>query len=182
MKAYYETSKPTTADIGGTTITIEKGVELVYVPDAGAASGYAIKSGEYLIAKGVWGHDTKTLYAYVPKDSVFAVSLARAPLTAKSDDWKETAHKWICGLNGVEFEYYTGSALKDPPKCDDVLHALINDASAEGEGFSDWCSNLGYDTDSRKALQTYLDCQEIAQKLRKAKIDIRYERERLQDY
>ena len=52
------------------------------------------------------------------------------------------------------------------PAAAGVLHSLLLDAGADGESFGDWCANYGYDTDSRKALSTYLACQETAEKLR----------------
>ena len=48
-----------------------------------------------------------------------------------------------------------------------VLYCLLLDMSCANDTFEEWCSNLGYDTDSRKALQTYLSCQENGTKLRK---------------
>lgn len=69
-----------------------------------------------------------------------------------------------------------------PPKLDDVLHSLGMDAEACEQSFEEWCSNMGGDTDSRKALETYLACQGAAAKLRKAGIDIAAQRERLADY
>lgn len=38
------------------------------------------------------------------------------------------------------------------------LYSVIMD-DPRGEGFEGWCSNFGYDTDSRKALDIYLRCQ-----------------------
>jgi len=70
----------------------------------------------------------------------------------------------------------------EPPKLDDVLYCLVSDAEAENMGFADWCDNFGYDTDSRSALATYLECQETASKLRKARVNIEAERERLAGY
>ena len=69
-----------------------------------------------------------------------------------------------------------------PPTMDCVLHGLASDADACEMSFEDWASNLGYDTDSRKALDTYFSCQEAGRKLRKAGIDATKERERLRDY
>jgi hypothetical protein len=124
----------------------------------------------------------------------FETALIRGPLKTRSSDWQETAYEWRVTLNGVSFPYFTGSGLvtkaktvfdKDRPKkpsLDDVLHSLVLDASACDQSFDDWCSDYGYDTDSRKALETYLTCQENATKLRKAGVDIAAERERLQDY
>ncbi|WP_312388133.1 hypothetical protein [Stutzerimonas nitrititolerans] len=51
------------------------------------------------------------------------------------------------------------------PEAAGVIHSMILDSSAAQESFADWCANLGYDTDSRKALAMYLACQEEAAKL-----------------
>ena len=70
-----------------------------------------------------------------------------------------------------------------PPKLDDVLYCLITDSEACSETFESWCSNLGFDTDSRKAMDTYLACQKNGEKLRKAGVtDIEAAREAFQDY
>lgn len=42
----------------------------------------------------------------------------------------------------------------------DVLGCLFSDASATDSTFEDWCGDLGYDTDSRKALATYEACRQ----------------------
>lgn len=56
-----------------------------------------------------------------------------------------------------------------PPKPEDVLHCLISDADAiDHPTFESWASDLGYDTDSRKAEATYRACLETALKLRAA--------------
>ena len=54
-----------------------------------------------------------------------------------------------------------------PPNAADVLASLLSDASCAAGTFADFCSDLGYDTDSRKALATYLACQEEGPKVRK---------------
>lgn len=53
-----------------------------------------------------------------------------------------------------------------PPTLGDVLSSLALDAEAESMSFTDWCDNFGYNTDSRKDLATYLECQESGRKLR----------------
>jgi hypothetical protein len=52
-----------------------------------------------------------------------------------------------------------------PPTLLEVCYSLALDASMADESFEDWCGNLGYDTDSRKAKKTYKACQKIAFKL-----------------
>ena len=51
------------------------------------------------------------------------------------------------------------------PTAASVLYSLLLDSSACNEGFADWCCNYGYDEDNRKALELYLECQAIGQKL-----------------
>lgn len=51
------------------------------------------------------------------------------------------------------------------PHPTDVLCSLILDSSAVGQSFASWCSDFGYDEDSRKAFASYTACQENADKL-----------------
>lgn len=93
-------------------------------------------------------------------------------------------HKEISGLHRVLFSISEGYTYAVAPTAASVLHSLFLDASAGAETFEDFCSNFGYDTDSRKALDTYLACQENGVKLRKIfNGDLRHQLEKLlQDY
>lgn len=53
------------------------------------------------------------------------------------------------------------------PTAIQVIAILLLDASCARGTFEDFCDECGYDTDSRKALETYLACQENGSKLRK---------------
>jgi hypothetical protein len=53
------------------------------------------------------------------------------------------------------------------PKLDDVMNSLLSD-DAQNESFEEWCSSLGYDTDSRKAESTWRACMETGMALRRA--------------
>lgn len=50
-----------------------------------------------------------------------------------------------------------GSAHSRPPTAHDIIECLVSDAltRAQAATFEEWCSDLGYDSDSRKALRTY---------------------------
>lgn len=78
----------------------------------------------------------------------------------------------------------TKSAKLPAPGIRDVLHSLVIDAEGAFESFEDWCSNRGYDTDSRKAEATYRACQVEAQALARlmSGADLNKLRELLQDY
>lgn len=57
------------------------------------------------------------------------------------------------------------------PTVKEILYALATDASLAEGTFKDFCDNLGYDSDSRKALDIYLRCQETHNMLRMLKLD-----------
>lgn len=46
-----------------------------------------------------------------------------------------------------------------------VLDSLVSDAAMGLTGFDDFCGDLGYDTDSRKAFATWEACQRTADQL-----------------
>ena len=50
------------------------------------------------------------------------------------------------------------------PTAYDVLACISGDANAP-DTFEDWCADLGYDTDSLTALQTYRRCSAFAKRL-----------------
>jgi hypothetical protein len=55
--------------------------------------------------------------------------------------------------------FFQGMAHTKAPSAADVLSCLLSDASVEdATSFEDWCSDFGYDTDSRQAEKTYRDC------------------------
>lgn len=45
------------------------------------------------------------------------------------------------------------------PDVADVVSSLLSDSRGALDPFEDWCAELGYATDSRKALATYIECQ-----------------------
>lgn len=59
-----------------------------------------------------------------------------------------------------------GKEKPTAPTLYDVFCSLKADATM-GETFHDWCGNYGYDTDSRKAMETYIACQESENESRK---------------
>lgn len=55
-----------------------------------------------------------------------------------------------------------------PPSVEDVLDSLASEAAMydESRDFEDFCANLGYDTDSRRAERIYNELGEVAKRLR----------------
>jgi hypothetical protein len=56
--------------------------------------------------------------------------------------------------------------VKPDPR--DVFYSLLSDASFVAYSFEDFCAELGYDEDSRKAYEIFKQTQETARKLRNA--------------
>lgn len=67
----------------------------------------------------------------------------------------------------------TGNGIKriTPPKTLDVLYCLYNDSKVDLMTFDEFCGDFGYDTDSRKAFETYNDCLDNARKFRRLNLD-----------
>ena len=101
----------------------------------------------------------------------------------------------------IEFDYFTGmghrAKSKYPvdswrytapkavkPEVSGILNCILMDSDASSESFENWCCNYGYDTDSRKALNSYEACQINGDKLKRLIPHSTLEllREALQDY
>jgi hypothetical protein len=64
--------------------------------------------------------------------------------------------------------FHMGPMLCRDPETAEVLDCLISDASSieSSRSFEEWADDLGYDTDSRKAEETYRACEQTARDLR----------------
>ena len=58
-----------------------------------------------------------------------------------------------------------GPAIDHEPTAADVLSCLCSDANAGAQDFDGFCSDFGYDTDSRKAEKAWRACQKMADRL-----------------
>lgn len=67
----------------------------------------------------------------------------------------------------ISTTFNQGSAFTAPPKAEDVLGCLVMDAGCATGTFEDFCSDLGYDSDSRTAERTYHACQKTELDLRR---------------
>ena len=86
----------------------------------------------------------------------------------------ENMDGWTCEisqhdtLHTITVDYYMGKGHNGAkPTAVEVVNSLVLDSSVRHETFSEWCADFGADTDSRKALATYLTCQDGYAKLRK---------------
>lgn len=115
---------------------------------------------------------------------------------------------WDCQLTGpngktITVDYHTGKGHRKIGQCAmpyrptrdqwrmskptapclaDLIHCLLLDSSASDQSFEYWCSDCGYDTDSRKALDAYLACQKAGSDLRLIGADFAQLQNILKDY
>lgn len=61
--------------------------------------------------------------------------------------------------------FFCGSGWEREPNAADVLGSLILDASLGEYSFEDFCSEMGYDEDSRRAERTWKACAAMAPRL-----------------
>lgn len=90
----------------------------------------------------------------------------------KQDEWQQRATGWRCQISyqgrRYSFDYWKGAGHgTTPPTVDDCLDCLLSDASLGDNDFDDFCSELDYDTDSRKAHRSWMACQRVNRAIRR---------------
>jgi hypothetical protein len=70
--------------------------------------------------------------------------------------------------NRYTLPFTTGSGWTREPSTADVLDCLASDSASieNARSFEDWCSEFGYDEDSRKAEKMFKACERQAHKLK----------------
>lgn len=63
--------------------------------------------------------------------------------------------------------FFMGPAHSREPTAADVLYCVCSDARAADDSFEGWCSEFGYETDSRKAEKTYKACAALAPRVQR---------------
>lgn len=106
----------------------------------------------------VFDYYTGTGLRKIPKN---LSSLERDKLRAVQEQQKRTGGTW---WHRSEIEKYKQPAT---PDIKDVLQALFLDADYGEMVHSDFCSELGYNPDSIKDMNIWLECQKTAVKIRK---------------
>jgi hypothetical protein len=99
--------------------------------------------------------------------------------------WKVYIFDQSGALRHDSVRYTMGSAYAGKlPQPMDVLHSLVMDAGLvrHGQTFEEFCSEVGYDTDSRKAEASYNECKEEWDLLVSLAIDFDEAEEAFSDY
>ncbi len=86
------------------------------------------------------------------------------------DGWRCRSWRVTVRYHGrrLTTDFHQGMALEREPTAADVVSSLCSDAhTVDGQSFEDFCSDFGYDTDSRKAESIYKACRKMAPKVRR---------------
>lgn len=101
-----------------------------------------------------------------------AIDMHKLPLEASEQSmlhaWKtRPGVKFTDPVSQAKLAAKIAKYQKVTPQLDDVLYSLIRDGDAffNAQTFEQWADEFGYDTDSRKAEQTYKACDRIGRKL-----------------
>lgn len=92
---------------------------------------------------------------------------------AELDEWQQRAHPYTVVLKykrrKMTLPFFMGPALTHEPTALDVLDCLISDAATYVccRSFEEWASDLGVDSDSRKAEAQYRAVGAQTEKLKK---------------
>lgn len=87
------------------------------------------------------------------------------------EGWTHGTRGYKCCLTfkgrSLTVPFFMGPAHTAEPTAADVLACVCSDARADEQSFEEWCSEYGYDADSRKAEQTYKACAAMGPRVRR---------------
>lgn len=108
----------------------------------------------------------------------------------KEDGRTWECNKWTVVVSSTDsdrrarFTYYTGIAHKglvDEGQMKDALLCFVTDARCGQLSFRDFCGELGYDQDSRKAYKTWEACKRATKKFETLGVDFNSIAEQLEE-
>lgn len=89
----------------------------------------------------------------------------------KQSDWQQHANGFRCTLHyqgrQYTFDFWQGVAISGEPDAEGCLDCLLSDAQSGEQDFEEFCSEFGYDTDSRSAEATWKACKKTATAMRR---------------
>lgn len=100
---------------------------------------------------------------------VLRVSCKYEGTVTRDGNWQ--AHEWKVTLRyerrRLTVPFFQGMGHSKEPSAADVISCLCSDARAGEEPFEEFCSNFGYDSDSRKAWDTWKACERMGTGVRR---------------
>lgn len=91
----------------------------------------------------------------------------------EQDDWQQKANGYRCTLHykgrRYSFDFWQGRGIQGQPTVEGTLECLLSDAQSADNGttFEDFCLEMGYDADIRKAEKIYKACKRVAESLKR---------------
>jgi hypothetical protein len=87
----------------------------------------------------------------------------------KQDEWQQQATGYSVTLHykGRQYttDFWMGSAHTSEPDAEGVLECLLSDSHAADYSFEEFCGEMGYDTDSRKAERIWKQCAKVRENM-----------------
>lgn len=101
-------------------------------------------------------------YARTQDGTRVEIELDEVGVSESAPEWAQREWEVTARVDNrtMSFPFY-GGALAEPT-ADDVAESLELDAIALDMPFEEWAADLGYDSDSRRALATYEACRKLA--------------------
>jgi hypothetical protein len=124
------------------------------------------------------------LIAYVTEGKGICVLISdgREPTAEEQHGWGECGRSFDFTIEGRGWSYrgvyrvgkghgkptgFLDRRVYEKPSRLAVVAAVLQDGSDADQSFAGWCDTFGFDTDSRRALATYLDCQAARDAMRR---------------
>lgn len=107
-----------------------------------------------------------------------ATEVAERPAALRWNGHRDSRHYRVtlsCDGRRMVIYYSMGPAHTEGPTLPGVLDCLVSDARSGAESFEDFCSELGFDEDSRTAERTWKACARTDDALRRVFGDERVE-------
>ncbi len=101
---------------------------------------------------------------------MFTVEIVEGPESAVDDaGWWHYAYQLRCryGRRSFVTPWRQGEGITQDPTARGVLECFLSDASSADQAFEDWAGDYGYDTDNRKAYETFQQVQKQTENLRR---------------
>lgn len=109
----------------------------------------------------------KSLAAKVKLICKYGARLARD----KQDESKQKATGYTCTFRyqgrQYTFDFWMGEAHTKEPDAEGCLECLLSDAQSGMEDFDTFCSEMGYDEDSRKAERIWKACRKTTEGMKR---------------
>lgn len=125
-----------------------------------------------------------TIQEFIRVNGIIA-SATHADGNPNMTDMPEGSRHWNVSLLRIEkgpahamiVPFSQGPAHTEPPTAEDVLDCLASDAAGweNAPNFDVWCGEYGYDTDSRRAEQTFNNVKKQKEELEKFLSTLQYD-------